>query len=220
MKEICKEDLIFLDNTFCINYCLNIQFPKNLVRQNGFRLKSKNCDENHLFINLAKEKKFQLERADTPFFDLKVKVHEVLFNEIEKIDELKNLPKYDNGFYMTIKDKKEEITLNLEKLDKKLNIIKLENLTEEEYKKHKEFFNQFIEEKKESFAKMNKNPIPEKEDLLIFDYLINCDNFTYLISADNHFFQYETEIIQNYNLQIINEYRLDKINVSLNQDCQ
>ncbi len=63
--------------------------------------------------------------------------------------------------------------------------------------------------------KNNKSPIPEKEDLKIFDYLINQNNFCFLISADSHFFNYEKEIIQNYNLQIINEFNLNKLNKEL-----
>lgn len=216
MKEICSEDIFFLDNTFCINYCLNLQFPKNLLKPNGFIIKSNNYDENRLFIKLAEEKEFILERANTPFFELYKKIHEVLINEIESKEELKNLTRYQNGFYLTIKEKKEELTKNLTKLDKKLSIIDLESLTDEKYNEHKAFFNQFTEEKKEFFAKINKDPIPEKEDLVLFNYMINKDEFVFFISADTHFIHYEINILQNYNVQVINEFKLSSINKQIN----
>lgn len=163
MKEICKEDIIFLDNTFCINYCLNLNFPKNLLYPNGFIIKSRNYDENRLFIKLANEKEFILERANTPLLELNRKIHDILIYEIEKKEELKNLVRIENGFYLTIKDKKEELTLSLKRLDQKIRVINLESLTEEKYEEHRRFFKQFIKEKVKFFTKINKTLSPKKK---------------------------------------------------------
>lgn len=200
-------DRIFLDNTFLINSTLCCNFPKNIFQPNGFELKHKNYENNQYFLKIAKKKNLVLFRFIQLNFDTKDKLIEVYYDSIINVEEgFENLLKFDSGFYATYLQNLRKIEQNFETLNKDIGEITLNSLEQNKYEELESFFNQFQKE-----FRNNKHPIPEKEDLRIFNYLINLDFKHFFITADTHFINYQEEIKGQYkNCNIINEFELNK----------
>lgn len=141
--------------------------------------------EENLFKNRVNQRvqEFLIENK----LDALVKIHSMMLKVLEQIEEHEG-----------------ELADYIEELPRKVDHKTLEGV--------KKFFERVKKPLGNKPDGTQVNPIPEEEDMVVLSRAISLDQYSerFILSGDRHFTEYSEEIVNEYNIHIINENKLSE----------